>query len=114
MGTFHLAVMLLLLFGLLQGMDLGLGQDLTVLSRPGLQSLQPQGFEVEIVPHPDGPDTAGRNLQAHLPQLVGHPDLAAVQGIQKAAYYRDTVTKQMTRDQIAEAQKLAREWRPKR
>jgi uncharacterized protein len=41
-------------------------------------------------------------------------NLAAAQGDQDAAKARDDVAKLMTPAQIAEAQKLAREWRPKR
>jgi len=40
-------------------------------------------------------------------------NLAAAQGEQHAAKYRDDVAKLMTPAQIAEAQKLAREWRPR-
>jgi len=40
--------------------------------------------------------------------------LSAAQGDQDAAKYRDHVAKLMTPAQIAEAQKLAREWQPKR
>jgi TPR repeat protein len=38
--------------------------------------------------------------------------LAAAQGGQVAAIERDSISKLMTSAQIAEAQKLAREWRP--
>lgn len=41
-------------------------------------------------------------------------NLAAVGGEPRAAAARDALTKQMTTAQIAEAQRLAREWRPKR
>jgi TPR repeat protein len=40
--------------------------------------------------------------------------LAAAQGDKDAAKSRDEVAKRMTPAQIAEAQKLAREWRPRR
>ena len=39
--------------------------------------------------------------------------LAAEQGFAVALDRRDTVAERMTRDQIAEAQRLAREWQPK-
>ncbi|WP_417433089.1 sel1 repeat family protein [Hoeflea sp.] len=39
-------------------------------------------------------------------------NLAAAQGADKAAENRDIVAKKMTRDQIAEAQRMAREWKP--
>jgi uncharacterized protein len=41
-------------------------------------------------------------------------NLSAAQGNQNAAGQRDDVAKLMTPAQIAEAQKLAREWQPKR
>ena len=41
-------------------------------------------------------------------------NLSAAQGDQDAAKNRDDVAKRMTPAQIAEAQKLAREWQPKR
>jgi TPR repeat protein len=40
-------------------------------------------------------------------------DLAAMQGRESAATFRDLVARVMTPGQIAEAQKLAREWKPK-
>jgi uncharacterized protein len=46
-------------------------------------------------------------IQAHM-----WYSLAAARGEQSAAEARDALTKQMTPDQIAEAQKLAREWQP--
>ena len=39
--------------------------------------------------------------------------LAATNGDKPAAELRDALAKQMTPAQIAEAQKLAREWKPK-
>jgi hypothetical protein len=42
------------------------------------------------------------------------PFNAAVAGRKIAAENRDIIAKEMTPDQIAEAQKLAREWKPKR
>jgi TPR repeat protein len=41
-------------------------------------------------------------------------NLSAAQGDQNAAETRDRILKRMTPAQIAEAQKLAREWQPKR
>jgi TPR repeat protein len=46
-------------------------------------------------------------IQAHM-----WYNLAAVQGEPRAAEARDALTKQMTPAQIAEAQRLAREWKP--
>ena len=40
-------------------------------------------------------------------------NLAAAQGDKDAAKNRDIIGKRMTRTQIAEAQRLAREWKPK-
>jgi TPR repeat protein len=40
-------------------------------------------------------------------------NLSAAGGNQEAVKDRDTITHRMTPDQIAEAQKLAREWKPK-
>ena len=40
-------------------------------------------------------------------------NLAGAQGEQQAAENRDIVAKRMNQAQIAEAQKLAREWKPK-
>jgi TPR repeat protein len=47
-------------------------------------------------------------VQAHM-----WSDLAAAQSYQNAASNRDAVARLMTPAQIAEAQKLAREWKPK-
>jgi TPR repeat protein len=47
-------------------------------------------------------------IQAHM-----WYNLAAVQGEPRAAEARDALTKEMTPAQIAEAQRLAREWKPK-
>ncbi len=40
-------------------------------------------------------------------------NLAVAQGYKDAGKWRDSLAKQMTPEQIAEAQKLAREWKPK-
>lgn len=40
-------------------------------------------------------------------------NLAGARGYEHAAVFRDGVAKQMTPDQIAEAERLAREWKPK-
>ena len=40
-------------------------------------------------------------------------DVAATQGDETAIEARDLITEKMTPDQIAEAQELAREWKPK-
>ncbi|MCP4305501.1 MAG: hypothetical protein GY788_11610 [bacterium] len=39
--------------------------------------------------------------------------LAAAQGDEDARKNRDSIAKQMTPDQVAEAQRMAREWQPK-
>ena len=41
-------------------------------------------------------------------------NLAAAQGKEGAAAFRDLIARRMTPAQIAEAQKLAREWKPKK
>jgi len=41
-------------------------------------------------------------------------NLAAAQGFEKAAELRDLLEKAMTPAQLAEAQRLAREWKPNR
>jgi TPR repeat protein len=40
-------------------------------------------------------------------------NLAAAQGNAEAKNFRNLIAKDMTSEQIAEAQRLAREWRPK-
>ena len=40
-------------------------------------------------------------------------DLSAARSFEEAPSKRDSLTRKMTEGQIAEAQKLAREWRPK-
>jgi tetratricopeptide (TPR) repeat protein len=41
-------------------------------------------------------------------------NLSAAQGYERAINYRDKIASQMTPEQIAEAQKLAREWKPRK
>jgi len=41
-------------------------------------------------------------------------NLAVAKGVQEVVKGRDLLEKNMTTDQIAEAQRLAKEWRPKR
>jgi TPR repeat protein len=48
------------------------------------------------------------NVQAYL-----WHDRAAAQGVQNAAEKRDLIAKLLTRAEIAKAQKLAQEWKPK-
>ena len=55
----------------------------------------------------------GRGVLQDFIQAHKWYNLAAAQGEQRAAEARDALAKQMTPDQIAEAQKLAREWKPK-
>jgi TPR repeat protein len=55
----------------------------------------------------------GRGVLQDFIQAHKWYNLAAASGHGKAAEYRDALAKQMTPAQIAEAQKLAREWKPK-
>jgi hypothetical protein len=55
----------------------------------------------------------GRGVLQDFIQAHKWYNLAAANGHGKAAEYRDALAKQMTPAQIAEAQKLAREWKPK-
>ena len=55
----------------------------------------------------------GRGVLQDFLQAHKWYNLAAANGYTKAAGYRDALAKQMTPAQIAEAQKLAREWKPK-
>jgi TPR repeat protein len=54
----------------------------------------------------------GRGVLQDFTQAHMWYNLAAVQGDPRAAEARDALTKQMTPAQIAEAQRLAREWNP--
>jgi TPR repeat protein len=56
----------------------------------------------------DGTDIPQDYVQAHK-----WLNLSAAQGDTDAGRFRDWVAEKMTLDQIAEAQKLAREWTPK-
>jgi TPR repeat protein len=58
--------------------------------------------------HGNGHGVPQDNVQAHI-----WFDLAAVQGYEKAQKYRDIAASEMTPDQIAEAQRMAREWMAK-
>ncbi len=49
------------------------------------------------------------NVQAHL-----WFNLAAAQGLEQASKLRDIVAEKMTPAQITEAQRLARDWKPKK
>ena len=55
----------------------------------------------------------GRGVPQHY--ILAHMwlNLAAAQGIERARKERDIVAEKMTHEQIAEAQELAREWKPK-
>ena len=55
----------------------------------------------------------GRGVLQDFVQAHKWYSLAAANGHEKAAEYRDALAKQMTSAQIAEAQQLAREWKPK-
>jgi TPR repeat protein len=55
----------------------------------------------------------GRGVLQDFVQAHKWYNLAAANGHGKAAEYRDALAKQMTPAQIAEAQQLAREWKPK-
>jgi len=54
----------------------------------------------------------GRGVLQDFIQAHKWYNLAAANGLGNAAEYRDALAKQMTPAQIAEAQKLAREWKP--
>ena len=56
----------------------------------------------------NGEDVSQDDVTAHM-----WFNLAAASGFSEAARNRDTLARQMTSAQIAEAQKLAREWKPK-
>jgi uncharacterized protein len=55
----------------------------------------------------------GRGVLQDFIQAHKWYSLAVANGYEKAAEYRDALTKQMTSAQIAEAQNLTREWKPK-
>lgn len=55
----------------------------------------------------------GRGMLQDFVQAHMWYNLSAAQGEQRAAEARDALAKQMTPAQIAEAQRLAREWKPK-
>ena len=55
----------------------------------------------------------GRGVLQDFVQAHKWYSLAAANGHEKAAEYRDALAKQMPSAQIAEAQQLAREWKPK-
>ena len=56
----------------------------------------------------------GRGVLQDFIQAHKWYNLAAANGHKKAAEFRDALAKQMTPAQIADAQKLAREWKPKK
>lgn len=56
----------------------------------------------------------GRGVKQDYVQAHMWYNLAAAQGDRLAVQVRDDLAKRMTPDQIAEAQKLAREWKPTR
>lgn len=55
----------------------------------------------------------GRGVLQDFVQAHKWYNLSAAQGEQSAVEARDALAKQMTPAQIAEAQRLAREWKPK-
>ena len=55
----------------------------------------------------------GRGVPQDYIQALRWYNLGAANGAQRGAALRDALAKQMTPDQIAEAQKLAQEWKPK-
>ena len=55
----------------------------------------------------------GRGVRRDFLQAHKWYNLATANGYKKAAEYRDALAQQMTPAQIAEAQQLAREWKPK-
>jgi len=56
----------------------------------------------------------GQGVRQDVVQAHTWYNLAATNGDKPAAELRDALAKQMTPAQIAEAQKLAREWKPKK
>lgn len=71
--AFELAVGLLVGLGLLQRDKLGLGQHAALLRHLRLERLQPVLHRGQVVPQPDVAHAEGRDLDAALAQLVGHP-----------------------------------------
>jgi uncharacterized protein len=53
---------------------------------------------------------AGREVELDLVQAHKWFNLAAVRGNQDAKVYRQEISSEMTKDQVAEAQRQAREW----
>ena len=56
----------------------------------------------------------GKGVQQDYVEAHKWTNLAAVQGFKGAGKVRDAMARRMTPDQIAEAQRLAREWKPKK
>lgn len=57
--------------------------------------------------------TLGRGVPQDYVQGYLWSELSAAQGDRESAMLRDTLVKEMTDEQIAEAKKLARDWKPK-
>ena len=57
--------------------------------------------------------TLGRGVPQDYVQGYFWSELSAAQGDREAALLRDTLVKEMTDEQIAEAKNLAREWKPR-
>jgi hypothetical protein len=74
-GAVELAVRFLVRLRLLERRQLVLGQDQAVLCHLGFQRLQPFGHGVEVVADPDTAHAGGRDPEALLSQLVGHPGM---------------------------------------
>ena len=72
----ELAVRFLVRLRLLQRGQLALGEDQAILRHLGLQRLQPLGHGVEVVANEHAADAGGRDPDALLGQLVGHPRMA--------------------------------------
>jgi uncharacterized protein len=68
----------------------------------------PQAYEKLGIMYFLGRGVLEDHVQAHM-----WSNLAGAAGVQSSAELRDRLAKMMTPAQIAEAQKLAREWKPK-
>jgi len=72
---FDLAVGFFVIFSLLQSDDLAFGKDQAFLGDLGLQGLQSQLEDLQVMAEPDAADTAGGDEKALLAQFVGDADL---------------------------------------
>ncbi len=90
----------------------GVTQDYVVAIRLFRKAVNRGEAQVQVklgLMYEEGWGVAQNYVQAHM-----WYNLAAAQGEKDASKGRDILAEKMTPDQIAEAQKLAREWKPKR